>query len=85
MKMYGVIAENLDKFMKRADEAIRNYYSFDYSYIFKSNDPAKIVDYLKDKKAKDYTVEEFLVSSWNEYLEGSDYDTGSNFIKRYGG
>jgi DNA-binding transcriptional regulator YiaG len=55
-----------------------------YAHIFEASTPEEIVAELIRIGATDegYSVEEYEADEDGEFLEGSDYDSVSNFIKR---
>ena len=58
----------------------------DYKQIFTSQSTGAILDKLEELNADDdhFSIEEYTAAEDGDFIEGSDYDTPSNFRKRLG-
>ena len=58
----------------------------DYKQIFTSQSAGAVLDKLEELKADDdhFSIEEYTAAEDGDFIEGSDYDTPSNFKKRLG-
>lgn len=58
----------------------------DYKQIFTSQSAGAILDKLEELNADDdhFSIEEYTAAEDGDFIEGSDYDTPSNFRKRLG-
>jgi len=79
MKTYGIVKLNLEEIEKGLKES-----TFDYEYVYKSNKMSDVAHWIIDNKATDqeYSIEIYEVDEDGELLNGSDYDSPSNFLKR---
>lgn len=72
-RTYGILRENAYK-ADKLDEI---------EYIFQSRDKNAVADFLRENNADDesFCIEIFYTDDEGDFIEGSDYDTPSNFIK----
>jgi hypothetical protein len=58
----------------------------DYKQVFTSQSIGAILDKLEELNADDdhFSIEEYTATEDGDFIEGSDYDTPSNFKKRMG-
>jgi len=80
MKTYGVIAKNIDYIMEGLKEAEKGF-DFNYNHVLTADNAAEVIEFLKDKDPDKYTIEEFVTDSDNEFVEGSEYVSGTDFIR----
>lgn len=83
MVIYAIIKNNLENEMKRQDEELKKYCNVEEPcYVFKTSDKSELVEKLKDLDANDdnYCIEIYEANENLEIIEGSDYDSISNFL-----
>lgn len=80
-KTYSIIKISIEELNKEFAKPVAN---IDYDRVFDSTSIGAIIRKLDELKAKDteYSIEEFIADEDGELVEGSDYDTPSNFRKR---
>lgn len=68
------------------DELNFDLVDLDYKQIFTSQSAGAILDKLEELNADDdhFSIEEYTAAEDGDFIEGSDYDTPSNFRKRLG-
>ena len=71
---YAIINHDIDNAMMHNEDV-----------LFTAQEPSEIISKLRDCGCTDdnSTVEIYYVDEDGDFLEGSDYDTPSNFIKRF--
>jgi len=82
-KRYSIINMSLTDFEKKEEDALKNFYSFDYEQVATSNDKYEIAmilyrDHYNDTNA---CIETYTVDDDGEFKEGSDVDSVENFLK----
>ena len=85
IKEYGVIPEEINQFSKRLQDDTEEYHNFEYDTMFRTQDKEELMEYIGTHRLDDSncTIECYTVDEDGEFIEGSDYDTPSNFKKKY--